>query len=469
MKPILHKDIHFEGDIDFVQITKLRIEERLNDHATAYITGVLHDQVSISEVYRLTINSNFRIKVLENGDEVVIFAGVLVGLEIKSLIDVKYLSVKLKSHSFKLDIQKQSRSFQDINNPYRSIFTQIVQDEHKGIILDTASNMQPQGRFIVQYNETDWNFLKRLASQLNAIIYAHMEANKPQVGIGTPLGKSYIENPHQFEISRAIGEHMRNASNFPRWGNLDFISDVFQSTDIYSLCDVLIIDGVEYLIAEKICELLQGILLNTYRLQPKSSFHQNIMYNEKLTGTSIEGQVLEAEGDKVKLHLEIDQHQNSGTAYWFNCDTPYVAEGHTGTYIMPELGTVAHLYFPNRDERQAYIRPILRRGGAKNSKTGSPDTKYLETIDGKELMLSPDSLSLTAKHGKVHMTMSEGGGITFASQGDVYIKGVEMNLSGETICMKANDKISLMTNGGSILINEDVDIRGVSGTKLIGD
>ena len=463
MASIMIKDIRIEGKIRFATLNSLRVEERINDHATAHISGILHEQMTEEIVYGLNFKSNIRIVSTSgstSGLEEVIFAGVPVDLEMRNVAGVKYLTMTLKSHSFKLDVNKKSRSFQDINSPYRAIFTQIVQSEYGGILFDFASQSRGQERFILQYKETDWQLLKRMASQLNAIIYPHMEANIPQIGIGIPSSQIHVENPSQFEIKNAVSDFWENAGNFHGWDRLDFISNALVSNQLYKLCDVVVCNDVRYLVAERVSELHQGVLINSYRLQVLSSFRQNTLFNESLVGVSIQGRVLAVERDKVKLHLSIDQNQDASTAYWFDYNTPYSAEGHTAEYSMPEIGAQTQLYCPNRDEQHVYIRPVVRQDGTSNPKAGDPNTKYFETADGKELKLSPDSLSLTA--GQMQMQMTEGGGISFSSGGDIRIQGPNIDLNGRRVIIKAGECLLMCTDSASMQMEEEeIDVRGV--------
>ena len=466
---ILHKDIVIEGRIGFSMISSLRIEESLNNHAIAYISGVLHEHVTVEEVYQLNFDSNFRIKAIVNStsgteegmEEKVIFAGVPVDLTLKNMSGVKHLALTLKSHSIKLDTKRVNRSFQDINNPYKAVFKQIVELDYQGALVDTVSKGKTQGRLIIQYEETDWQLLKRLASQLNAVILPHMEANIPQIGIGTLDGLKYIENPPQFEIKKEVGAFIESARNFSDWKELDFVSSGIESYGIYKLCDIVLCNDVKYLVAGKISELQQGVLINSYRLQPPDSFRQNILYNEKLTGVSVEGKVIAVERDKVKLHLLMDSQQDINGAYWCNYDTPYTAEKSTGAYIMPENGEIVHLYFPNRDETQAYIRPAIRKDGKLNPKTLDPHTKYFGTANGKEIKMSPNSLSISAIQGKVHMTMTDSGGISFVSRRDLFVKGSNINIRAESVSLHGGDSLVLQSSAASLVMESEVDMDGI--------
>jgi len=62
-----------------------------------------------------------------------------------------------------------------------------------------------------------------------------------------------------------------------------------------------------------------------------------------LTGTAIEGKVLEVKKDQVRLHLSIDEAQKKEEATWFSLATPYTAGGHSGFYSPPEEGDSVHL------------------------------------------------------------------------------------------------------------------------------
>ena len=70
-------------------------------------------------------------------------------------------------------------------------------------------------------------------------------------------------------------------------------------------------------------------------------------YNEHIDGISWKGEVLERIQDRVKVHLEIDDYQDPGTAWEFPYSTLYTAEGHSGFYVMPEKGDTVYINFPN--------------------------------------------------------------------------------------------------------------------------
>ena len=64
-------------------------------------------------------------------------------------------------------MEKKNRSFQNKQKTYVSLENEIMEVYSKAMISDVASKKKELGKFIVQYQETDWEFLKRLASHFH--------------------------------------------------------------------------------------------------------------------------------------------------------------------------------------------------------------------------------------------------------------------------------------------------------------
>ncbi len=69
-----------------------------------------------------------------------------------------------------MDVQKHQRSFQDSGYTYRQIADCCNEAYPKaGMIMTAGKNASVSG-FLMQYQETDWAFLKRLASSLHTML-----------------------------------------------------------------------------------------------------------------------------------------------------------------------------------------------------------------------------------------------------------------------------------------------------------
>ncbi|KJZ84844.1 hypothetical protein ClosIBUN125C_CONTIG59g03203, partial [Clostridium sp. IBUN125C] len=87
---------------------------------------------------------------------------------------------------------------------------------------------------------------------------------------------------------------------------------------------------------------------------------QEKLYNDKIKGISLEGEVLEVSGEKVKLNLDIDETQNKDKAAWFRYAPP------TGNlmYSMPIVGTNANLYFSSERSEDPVVIGCIRKNGS---------------------------------------------------------------------------------------------------------
>ena len=64
-------------------------------------------------------------------------------------------------------------------------------------------------------------------------------------------------------------------------------------------------------------KLHKGDLIYKYRFCRNKGIWVDKIYNENIEGASIEGKVLEVSGEKVKLHLNIDENQDPLKVAWF--------------------------------------------------------------------------------------------------------------------------------------------------------
>ncbi|OAB35032.1 hypothetical protein [Paenibacillus glacialis] len=87
---------------------------------------------------------------------------------------VYYVEIESLSGSIQLDTQKRKRSFQDISMTYDTLLKNILK-EHPG--ADISCNIGeglPIGEPIIQYEETDWELINRLASHFQQFVTNEM-------------------------------------------------------------------------------------------------------------------------------------------------------------------------------------------------------------------------------------------------------------------------------------------------------
>lgn len=184
------------------------------------------------------------------------------------------------------------------------------------------------------------------------------------------------------------------------------------------------------------------------------------MVHPFISGLTLSGKVLKAEGDKVKVHLAIDAGQEESKAYPFPYATGYSADGHTGWYVMPEEGDTVEIVFPTEDENDAYAVQSARQEDTE--KTADPKVKYLRTPDGKEIKLDKEEILITANDNITYIKINEKNGVEIITDKEVQVT------SGGSVTVASGDQISMMSkNDFSIVSGKNLLVSAADSIAMV--
>ncbi len=453
---ILWKDLRISIPVKVKKITDLKIVQKCNEHAFAEITAVLEEEQNLEDIYSMNEKTN----IVLFDKQSVLFSGVLMNLQISMIQGICTIVLFVKSYSVFMDFKKKKRSFQYEQNKYQSILEQIIKTEYQGDFIDTASNGKTQNRVIIQYDETDWEFLLRLASQLNTVVIPDILCNKPNMWIGLPNGETHQQQYYHYKITRHTDKYMEQKLNYKEKSLLDFTYLEIQAEQNYALGDILYYQNNPFVIIEKEMNLKQGKMLCRYKICKKESVFTNIFYNIALRGLSIDAKVIDVKQCYLKLHLCIDEKQDIKQCHWFQYNTPYAAEGQTGFYMMPQIGDSVKLYFPKEDETQAYVREVNRKCGKQNTKTKDTQIKHFGTIYNTEMILSPNSIDFIASEQNCSVNMNYSDGIVLTGAENIKINTDNlMQFEANKILVQAKDRIIASTSKANVVVDEIVHFK----------
>jgi hypothetical protein len=445
----------------------LKIIKRLNEHARLSFTGVI--PVDKKDNYINETESQTQIEVNQiddSGKTQPLFKGVVTQVQVRTVRDIYYLQVEAVSATYNLDIQVKSRSFQNINQKYTDLINQVIADYPGAAVNDCVSRDATTNQLIVQYLETDWQFLKRLAGHFYAPLIPASVFAEPKFYFGLPDGdtKGDLDNYH-YSVKKKIGDYRCSTENFNQ--NLqetDFIYYQLETDHLFDLGDLITFKKRKLYVYEAITLMQQGIVKHNYLLTPQGGFSQNPVHNPLLIGASVQGQVIEVSKDKVRAHLEIDPEQAVETAYWFPYSSVYTAEGNSGWYCMPEIGDYIQVYFPDQEEKNAIASSSVRKDADdnENNKVGNPDIKYFRTKSGKELMFAPGEVLLSAKDGEIFIRLNDDNGIQiFSKRGIQLISKENLNIeSQKKVVVSAKEGINLTCKASNIKMDGATTIKG---------
>ena len=174
--------------------TMMTLEKKAGEHTVAFFTGILEPGKDGEEY---CIVPEAEIEIFDQGMEEVLFRGMVktveIGIETADADPLKRVELELVSGTYRLDRKKRDRAFQNTAMNYQAA-AELILKNYKGAALLMKQGMGafPLGQFIIQYQETDWMFLKRLMSRLNQPMIPDNTSAKPQIYVGViGTGETY--------------------------------------------------------------------------------------------------------------------------------------------------------------------------------------------------------------------------------------------------------------------------------------
>jgi hypothetical protein len=462
-----HK-IRFEP-YELRDIVEVKIMQTINQHAKLYVKGVListepkeGEQQAAAEDQTIQDTNAGKAAALysvdEDGKIERLFQGIILNVKQTQKSEVKYIEVEAISASYVLDIKKNSRSFQQTSASYDDII-QLVTDGQ--IDVKNCEDQKQTGKLIVQYKETDWEFLRRLASHFNTGLVPVANSDTAQLYFGVPIGQEAKEiKVAAYSIQKSLGKYQTVQANDvthsnPSLDDTDFITYKVESFDRLAIGDAVNFLNHTLYVREIAAALEKGIIKYSYTMVSKPGLVQKDLFNENLIGVSLMAEVKVITKDQVQAHIvEIDSEWDGAADWYFPYSTVFSSPDGSGWYCMPEPGDTVHIHFPNHKEEASVAASSVNsdqssQGQDRNKESdeprSDPDKKSFSNKYGKEVLFTPDGIYITDKAGAIFINLTDADGITIVSEKDVTIN------AKENIYLKA-DKELLITAGESLTL-----------------
>jgi hypothetical protein len=451
----------------FTKLLRVKITQEVNEHATVNIYGMIDDSFQDDYVFDTNFGDQVNVVQTLNGAEVILFKGMVTDIKIKHIHSTYYAEIEGVSNSYLFDIRLRSRSFQDITATYESIFDTVAKGkEYKsGSIYDKATKKAITEKYIIQYRETDFQFVKRLASRFNAGLVPDIKSNDPQFYVGHPtINCTRNLDEFNYSVRKRIKDHAVSSQNTnPELTPLDRVEYTIESNEYLELCEPVKYKNILLYVRKSQQEIKEDIITNTYILTTLKGLSQDEVFNDSIRGLSLQARVLERVNNKVKTHIfQIDEKQDVGKAYEFEYTTSYTASGNSGLYCMPELDDTVYIYHPsNRDESAVSLNSI-RTQYSESDKITDPDTKYWRTRAGREIKLDPKEILITTKDDEIYFRINEETGVEIHSTKPINIKTAQdLNLTASKgIKVLAKTEITYECKGSKIQMDGEILIEG---------
>ena len=386
-----------------------------------------------------------------NATDKIFLNGVISKLRIKET-KAGALAVELlcSSKSILLDRIPRYRSFQDPTLTYTDIAQEVNKNYNDGeTLVNVGEDMQAVPRMTIQYNETDWEYLKRIASYIGQPLMAN--SNKVLVGFfknmptQTPnLTDSYfgketeeertyyrVEGTEVYSVSTPIKLKIRNRVSGEEVENDYYVieSRIYNEGNTLK-CEYKLGKQTDYFVDPIPHEKIRGAVIEARTVhiartdESKSEHGRTDGSSDNLEGRTIGAKPLnkyiektennQNENIKEKVKIKdiavmtlnlteglmdlVENGQSFEDKYagksYFPYVTPY-SQSNTGFTPAPEANDRVALYFPNGNETHAIVLGAVNNDG--NGRfTDVANRNYHVGDSDFNMVLATNSLSTSA-------------------------------------------------------------------------
>ena len=417
---ITYGQLQIKCCFDFLSVFQCDIHSKYGEHTKAEIIGTVKGDEA-KKAFSNILKDNLEIIGRDDdGAEQVLFIGAIEGVDLKQEGQYAVLTVRAVSCTWEIDIERKSRSFQNLSMTYRDVAEKVLREYG----ADMSWNLPDQllEHPLIQWRETDFCFLKRILSHLGgSIIIADTEENiSLSAGLRNDSHSGVIDLKDKvysvvfFRDKRLFGYKIENMK-FAKVG------------------DALSIQGKTYYAMEIEAKFINNVLDCTCIVLPKQCFERERMPADTLKGTVLTGKVLKAKQEKVKLHLDIDKEQDVDSAYEF------LWKPITGNllYCMPEEGSRAALYFGEGEEKSAAVIYNIREIDGECEEITYCNNRNFTTRHEKRIYLNPSEtgfVNLKEQNAEIslkdnsHLEVKSCHKISIMAEGQINLKGKKINI-----------------------------------------
>ncbi|MBY6778227.1 hypothetical protein HYH39_01405 [Clostridium botulinum] len=396
--------LRIKSPYKLLHVEDIEITYAPNEHGKLYLKCLLDDSINFKysieastkdeiTVYEEKENNNSEVDInnVDISKSVVIFNGIVENIKTTNKDGLYYIEIEGISKSSELDMKEKSRSFQNINMTYDELIKIILNDYSGFNFIQCIGQGQAIKKPIFQYKETDWNFLKRVASELKSEIYCDIIDLNNTLYFGINSGNNHeLQDDISYKACKDLKTFYKAGGYELGFHDTDYFYYKIKSRERYNIGDNIYFKQKDVYVSDYEAYKYQDEIIYKYKLRRKNGVWQTKIYNSLLCGASLEGKVLAVEGEEVKLHLSIDENQDEGEGSRFKYAPP---TGNT-MYSMPVVGTSARLYFPDESGNEPLVSGCVRSNGSSCAKTSDTTKRYFGTEHGSELEMTPSALNI---------------------------------------------------------------------------
>lgn len=435
-------DLRVSG-IDFLEVLGCRIAGGIGKHGTLEIYGYAASE----ETALYELSSYQEIEVYAGGpeDKQILFSGVISDITFSSSAETNILKVEGKSSSYLMDMVKHSRSFQDTGMSYLTMMSLIMNGYPESTLYYAAPEASIE-RLFVQYEETDWQFLKRVMSMFGLTVTPDCRQRGIKLYAGLPVFPEQDVTCRVLNIEKDMGTFYTLQANGFQVQAANFTRYQVSSEHLVGIFEQMKVGNYPLSVSAYQYDFTNQEMTARYALQSPQGLLSLPMFPMHMIGAALNGTVISAAGSNVRVMLDIDQQWGLPAAYWFPYSTISASSDGSGWYYMPENGDTVRVYFPSKYEQEAIALSAVSNyglpGGGQSDLMEDPNYRYLRTKDGQQLALVPGFMRLSCGDGLSAVTLEKDGKVSVCALEKVKIDGTD------SVTIRAEENMTFHTQNG---------------------
>lgn len=456
-------DVKITG-LSLDKILACEIQSHIGEHSTLKLSGLVENE----EEFLYGVSDGQDIEVIIQGSEEtkILFSGIVTGVSITESGQMKTACVEGKSRSWLMDRTKHSRSFQNAHITFQALTQEILKD-YTGSSLIYTGDSREIGNLIIQYEETDWDFLKRVLSLVGLALTPDSQKAGLKLFAGVPKFPETALSYTVLEMDKDMDSYYYLKANKREVHAADFTQYIISSEQLMGIFDTAAVQGQPLAVYAYQYSFEQQEMIGTYCLQSAKGLVVQASYPMHLIGAALMAKVVRVSKNKIQAAMEIDGAHIERAVHWFPYSTLSASPDGSGWYCMPEIGDDVRIYFPSKQEAEAIALSAVSnydapQGGS--DRMQDPNNRYFRTKYGQELALNADSVKLSCNEDKSSITILTDGTIRIQAQESVNVQAKEkITLHAENeLSIRVKDQFLMQSNQGGLVLSEGnkIIIRG---------
>ena len=472
MRTITQGELRITGDACFGAVEKACLHQEFGEHGTLEALVWLKAGTDGTDGDKRWSGLPVCMMASDRNDDF-LFSGVVRRAAFVRINGRRAVELTASSYTYLLDREKRTRTFQQESRTYRKLAEMLMSRVRGSCIWNGEGGNDAVGGFLMQYMESDWEFLRRVASMQGQALIPEVRWPGARTYIGLmDSGEVKTLEAAEYRIRKMLAKIPGQEDNVGKGylcGNREL--QVWDRYEEYEPGERVCVNGSILTVVEKTSYIKNSQWLNSYGFMESPACRTETVRGSRPSGVAVRGSVIDTGMDRSRLRLVTDGIGESPESTHL-CPVYYAGSG-KGYSGQPEKGDIQYLYFPTGQDKDRYVIGSVDAGtekmeqsdgqerdenaraasGTESTGTELSEVKSWSTPGNRRMVLSKGGISfVNSRKGGMNVRSS---GIRVWSNGEMTLKSKDIAGEGQKIAADAGDYVWIGSGSSGIAVLPD--------------